>query len=34
MANDPKWKQQRIDVQDLNATLEGTSGADLPGELT
>ena len=26
MANDPKWKQQRIDVQDMNAILEGMFG--------
>ena len=26
MANDPEWQQQRIDVQDLNAILEGMFG--------
>ena len=25
IANDPKWQQQRIDTQDLNAILEGMS---------
>jgi dehydrodolichyl diphosphate syntase complex subunit NUS1 len=30
MANDPKWKQQRIGVQDLNATLEGDRGFPSP----
>lgn len=23
MANNPKWKQQQIDIQDLNVILEG-----------
>ena len=34
MANESKWKQQRINIQDLNAILEGVSQVDLPRGFT
>jgi len=30
MANNPKWKQQRIDIQELNVILEGDRGLPSP----